>query len=124
MDHDTAAYWQGLSNRTLSLARCDDCKHWIHPPKACCPACWSDHVGQGTPSGQATLFSYLVQPLAPGGPPGIVAWAELVEQPRLLVVGELLGETPESVRIGARLTLDWVASRNIHLPVFRQEAAP
>ena len=121
-DHDTAAYWQGLGERRLLLARCTDCRHWIHPPKACCPACWSDNVGHDTPSGEATLFSYLVQPVVPGGPAVVVAWAELREQERLLLVGELKDATPETVRIGERLVLDWEASRNLWVPAFRQEA--
>ena len=65
IDHDTLSYWEGLRERKLTLTRCGDCQQWIHPPKACCPICWSDNIGHEQPSGEATLFSYLVQPIAP-----------------------------------------------------------
>jgi uncharacterized OB-fold protein len=120
LDYDTAAYWQGLSESKLVIARCQDCGHWIHPPRACCPTCWSDDIGHESPTGQATLYSYVIQQTLPGEPM-IVAWAELAEQRRLLVVAELQGATPKTVRIGAALTLEWAPSRNVHLPVFRQE---
>lgn len=122
LDRDTAPYWEGLAKRELVLARCQDCSHWIHPPRACCPACWSDNVGHDTPSGRATLYSYLVQPIAPGETPAVVGWAELEEQERLLIVAPIADVTADDVRIGAALTLDWAASRNLFLPIFRQEA--
>ncbi|MFZ4605595.1 MAG: Zn-ribbon domain-containing OB-fold protein [Caulobacter sp.] len=122
IDHDTQAYWEGLQARKLALAHCGDCQHWIHPPKACCPVCWSDNIGHEQPSGDATLFSYLVQPIAPGAPPSVVGWVELVEQPRLIVVAQILGVTAETVRIGARLHLEWVGDGPHFQPVFRQEA--
>ncbi len=121
LDRDTAPYWEGLAKRELVIARCRDCSHWIHPPRACCPACWSDDVGHDVPSGRATLYSYLVQPMAPGEPPSVVGWAELEEQERLLVVAPVADATPDTVRIGAALTLDWTPSRNLFLPIFRQE---
>ncbi|MDB5430124.1 MAG: hypothetical protein JWP35_1240 [Caulobacter sp.] len=122
MDHDTRTYWEGLAERKLTLARCGDCRQWIHPPKGCCPACWSDNIGHEQPSGEATLFSYLVQPIAPGGAPTVVGWAELAEQPRLIVVAPILDATAETVRIGAKLTLEWTGDGPYFQPVFRQEA--
>lgn len=121
VDHDTQTYWAGLSDRVLRLARCADCAHWIHPPRACCPVCWSDNIGHDEPSGAATLFTYLIQPIAPGGPPVVIGWAELVEQERLLVVAEIEGVTPETVRIGADLKLAWSEDETVPLPVFRPE---
>lgn len=123
IDYDTQTYWRGLQERTLRLARCKDCAHWIHPPRACCPVCWSDNVGHDVPSGEATLFSYILQPLAAGAPPSVIGWAELVEQERLLVVAPIENVTPQSVCIGAKLTLGWAPSDKSFLPVFLQETA-
>ncbi|MDB5715097.1 MAG: hypothetical protein JWO15_2494 [Sphingomonadales bacterium] len=121
VDRDTAPYWEGLTDRKLILTRCQDCQYWIHPPRACCPSCWSDNVGHDTPSGRATLYSYIVQPIAPGEPPSVIGWAELEEQERLLVVAPITGGSADTVRIGEALTLDWAPSRNLFLPIFRQE---
>ncbi len=121
LDHDTQAYWEGLAKRSLMLKRCRDCRHWIHPPRNCCPSCWSDNIGTETPSGRARLYSYVVQPVVPGGPPVVVGWAELEEQERLFIVAEIVGETAGTVHIGASLTLDWQDARNISVPIFRQD---
>jgi uncharacterized OB-fold protein len=118
IDHDTRVYWAGLADRLLRLARCRDCAHWIHPPRACCPQCWSDDIGDDQPSGEATLFSYMIQPIAPGGEPVVVGWAELIEQRRLLVVAPIEAVTAQTVRIGAPLRLDWKAGET-PLPFFR-----
>lgn len=120
MDHDTQPYWEGLKERSLHLARCQDCSRWIHPPRACCPACWSDNIGREQPSGEATLHTYLVQPIAPGGAPVVVGWAELIEQERLLIVAPIEGATADTVRIGQSLTLAWRDTDGGILPVFVQ----
>jgi uncharacterized protein len=123
IDHDTRTYIAGLRERRLDLARCGDCQHWIHPPRACCPACWSDNVGHATPSGKARLYTYLTQPLAPGEPPTVIAWAELVEQPRLIIVAPLVDVAPDKVEIGGDLTLCWIEQGGAAAPAFRMGAA-
>lgn len=123
IDHDTQAYWVGVANRSLRLARCRACAHWIHPPRACCPACWSDDIGHEEPSGAATLFSYLIQPIVAGGEPVVIGWAELVEQNRLLIVAPVEGVTADSVCIGARLSLEWKTAAGGPTPVFRAIAS-
>ena len=122
IDHDTKPYWDGLAEGVLRLARCAHCAHWIHPPRACCPECWSDTIITAEPSGKATLYSYLVQPVVPGGPPTVVGWAELVEQERLLVVAPIEGVDASSVAIGSQLTLHWLQTDGVFTPVFHQEA--
>ncbi len=119
MDYDTRAYFEGLRERRLDLARCKACRHWVHPPRACCPICWSDDVGRETPSGRATLFSYLVQPDKGGGEPAIVGWAELTEQERLIVVAPIVGVSADEVKIGAPLTLCWIERDGANVPAFR-----
>lgn len=120
IDHDTQAYWQGLKERKLMIARCRDCGHWIHPPRACCPVCWSDEIGHEEPSGKATLFSYLLQPIEQGGAPLVVGWAELSEQDRLFVIAPIEGASAETVSIGEPLRLEWVETGSGPQPAFRQ----
>ena len=118
MDHDTAPYWAGLRERRLVLCRCEACATWIHPPRACCPNCWSDAIGHDSPSGEAELYSYLIQPTTPGGAPEIVGWAELVEQKELFIVAPVQGMPLDNVRIGAKLTLGFEEAGDTHLPFF------
>lgn len=121
LDHDTLEYWNALGSKSLALAQCDDCGEWIHPPRACCPNCWSDRIGRNEPSGKGTLYSYIVQPTAPGAAASVVGWVELAEQQGLYVVAEIEGMTPENAQIGAPVALDWRESRNLFIPIFRPE---
>ena len=50
-----------------------------------------------------------------------MGWAELVEQPRLIVVAPILGVTAETVQIGANLQLEWTGDGPHFQPAFRQE---
>ena len=118
MDHDTAAYWEGLRESKLVLCRCNACETWIHPPRACCPSCWSDDIGHDSPSGEATLYSYVIQPVAPKQPPVVVGWAELAEQEELFVVATIEGMPLDNVRIGAKLSLEFREEGGTNLPVF------
>jgi hypothetical protein len=52
----------------------------------------------------------------------VVGWAELVEQKRLLVVAPIEGVTPQTVQIGAKLSLEWTGDET-PMPVFRALAA-
>ena len=118
MDHDTVTYWNVLREGKLVLCRCKQCQTWIHPPRACCPSCWSDDIGHESPSGRATLFSYLVQPTAPNQPPELIGWAELAEQKELFVVATVEGMPLDNVQIGAPLTLGFREQGDTNLPVF------
>jgi hypothetical protein len=118
-DHDTAAYWEGLREAKLVLNRCGQCQTWIHPPRACCPSCWSDDIVHESPGGQATLYTYLIQPTAAGQPPELIGWAELDEQDGLFIVAPVEGMPHDDVRIGAPLTLGFREQGGTNLPVFR-----
>jgi uncharacterized OB-fold protein len=61
----------------------------------------------------------LIQPIVAGGEPVVVGWAELVEQNRLLIVAPIEGVTAHTVRIGARLSLEWKTDASGPTPVFR-----
>ncbi len=119
IDYDTRAYFAGLSERRLNLARCQACRHWVHPPRACCPECWSDDIGHEQPSGKGVLFSYLLQLDKAGGEPSIVGWVELIEQERLIVVAPILGVSADKIAVGAELTLCWIEQNGAAVPAFR-----
>lgn len=123
IDHDTAEYWRGASEKRLMIARCNECSHWIHPPRACCPLCWSDDIGHQSPSGRAVLYSFTIQPNGPKGEPLIMGWAELEEQKRLLVIGPVSGAAPDAIQIDSPLSLEWIPHGDGFLPAFRLEQA-
>jgi uncharacterized protein len=118
MDHDTAPYWMGLQDGKLLLGRCRDCQTWIHPPRACCPACWSDDIGHESPSGRATLYSYVIQPTGPARSPEVIGWAELAEQRELFVVAPIIDVGIAAVPVGAKLSLELRERDGALLPAF------
>lgn len=119
MDYDTQAYWSGLAEGRLLITRCEECQTWIHPPKGCCPSCWSDNISRVEPSGKATLFSYLVAKSSGNDRTSIVGWAELMEQDRLLIVAPVIADASLQLEIGCRLELAWSEKGSIRMPVFK-----
>jgi uncharacterized OB-fold protein len=55
--------------------------------------------------------------------PFVVALIELPEQPGLRVIANVVDCDPESVRIGMRVTVQFEAHGELHVPVFAPSAA-
>ena len=132
VDRDSAPHFRGRLERRLLANRCQECGTWHHPPKPVCPACLSDRVEATEVSGQGTVFMtvFLHQgPPAEGvdySTPYPVVTVELDEQPGLRLSSTVVGSPNDDIRIGRRVTLDWIERGGAPLPVFRltgQEAA-
>ena len=125
VDHDSAAHFRGRLDRRLLLNRCSACGEWRHPPRPICPACWSDEVvpTEVAGSGEIHLAIFLHQgPPAEGvdyATPYPVVTVELDEQPGLRFTSTVVGSSNADIRIGARVTLDWIERGGTPLPVFR-----
>ena len=39
IDRDNSAYWTGGARGELLIARCADCRYYVHPPTGFCPRC-------------------------------------------------------------------------------------
>ena len=125
VDRDSAAHYRGRLERRLLLQRCDDCGTWHHPPRPMCPACWSWHVTPTEVAGTGTMFMFVLLhqgPPAEGvdyATPHPVVTVELDEQPGLRFTSTVVGVPNDAIRIGARVTLDWIDRDGAPLPVFR-----
>jgi hypothetical protein len=122
IDYDTAAYWEGAARNVLVIARCEDCKFWIHPPRAVCPKCWSDHIGREEVSGRSRVYSYTIEPDAQGGR-AVMAWVELEQQERLIVLAPLEGCQSDEVYIDLPLAVAWKDFDGVIAPVFVPRAS-
>jgi len=121
LNYDTKDYWEGCERKELIIARCGDCKHWIHPPKAVCPACWSDNIGHEKASGEATIFTFTVMPpRGEGKNASVTIWGELAEQKQLLLIADLDGGYEDGIEIGDKLELVWVDFHGFTVPGFRR----
>ncbi|MFD4406221.1 Zn-ribbon domain-containing OB-fold protein [Nocardia sp. NPDC058499] len=128
-DDVTEGFWDSLRAQRLSIQRCARCSRFNHAPSLTCPACGSEALRYEAVSGRGTVHSYTVleDPPGPGFAtlvPLVVVVVELVEQPGLLMVANLLGTEPAAVRIGAEVEVTFEKiSEDCVLPQFRPAGA-
>jgi uncharacterized OB-fold protein len=106
---DSAFFWDGLKQHRLLIRRCTRCQHLHHPPGPMCPKCHCLDWDVQQLSGRGVVHSYVIvhQPRLPGfSYPLAVALVELAEGVRL--VANLVGVTPQQVRIGMPLEVEFV----------------
>src|SRR6266540_2373661 len=125
ISHDSAAHYRARLERRLVINRCNACGTWRHPPKPCCPVCWSTDIVPTDVSGNGTI--HLVVFLHQGPPadgvdfttPHPVVTVELDDQPGVRFTSTVVGTTNDEITIGRRVTLDWIERASVPLPVFR-----
>ena len=104
----TRPFWDAAAEGRLAIQRCSSCGYWNHPPRDACDACLSESLSFEPVSGEGTVWSYsaMHQESVAGFEeevPYLTALVELDDQPMLLLVTNLPGATPQSVRIGQRV---------------------
>ncbi|WP_329251818.1 OB-fold domain-containing protein [Streptomyces sp. NBC_01478] len=115
-DADGAPFWQYAREGQLRVQTCADCAEPRFPPRPCCPHCQSFASEWREVSGRGRVWSYVFPhpPLLPdyaAVAPYNVIVVELVDAPRIRLVGNLVGEagaainslSPNRIRIGARV---------------------
>jgi uncharacterized OB-fold protein len=140
----THSFWNAAREGRLVIQRCAACRHYNHPPRTACDACLSTDLNFEAVSGRGTVWSFTVmhQKSVAGfedAAPYLTALVELEEQPLLLLVTNLPGADPASLRIGDRVhvvfePLDPLSSQGegagrevapgLMLPQFVQDPAP
>lgn len=103
-DADTAGFWEALARGRLELARCLDCRRWVHPPQERCRTCAGPLAFEPV-RGDGRIFSFIVvrRQFVPGHPPPeVIALVELDEDPAVRL-SAVLDADPAAVRIGARV---------------------
>jgi uncharacterized OB-fold protein len=121
VNQDTEFFWEGTSRHELRIQKCPACGKLRHPPGPFCPSCGHDRPEYTVASGHGEIFSYVVHhhPPVPGRRlPIVIALVELEEGVRRL--GELLDVSPDDVRIGQAVTVDWSrVDGELTIPVWR-----
>jgi uncharacterized OB-fold protein len=124
VDPTTQFFWDGLRQQKLMILRCRSCGHYIHPPRPVCRFCLGTDLTPEKVSGRGTLYSWTVavqafHPWFADKLPYIIATIELVEEPLLLIVSNIVDCAEEDLRMGLPVQ---VAFREIApgftLPVF------
>ncbi|MFN0093764.1 MAG: Zn-ribbon domain-containing OB-fold protein [Dehalococcoidia bacterium] len=104
-DDVSRPYWEAANEGRLAIQRCAACARWVHTPEAVCPGCGSSALAFQDVSGKGRVYSFTVvrDNVTKGFEdqvPYVVGLIELAEQPRLIVVTNVVGCDPERVRVG------------------------
>jgi uncharacterized protein len=129
-DSLTSFFWDGARERRLLIQRCADCDRFQHPPEPVCHHCLSFNLGAGEVSGRGTIYSFEIatqafHPWFADKIPFVIAVVELIEQPNLKLVTNIVGVDPDSaaIDVGAEVEVTWrKLDDEFTLPVFRLTA--
>jgi uncharacterized OB-fold protein/acyl dehydratase len=121
---DTEFFWAGTGIGELRIQRCGLCGALRHPPGPACLDCGATQKQEyQVAAGTGTVYSYVVHrhPPVPGKQlPIVIALVELTEGVRML--GELHGVSPEQVRIGLPVRVDFTrVDDDLVLPGWRED---
>jgi uncharacterized OB-fold protein len=110
LDELSQPFWDGVARHELVLQRCAACRNFQHPPYPECMACRSRDLTFDAVSGRGTIFtrSIVESPVVIGfqdAVPYACLFVELVEQPGLLVAGNLVDAGPYEARVGCPVEL-------------------
>lgn len=126
-DTDSAPFWEACRAHRLVAQRCADCGRWRWPPAGVCPGCQRRGAGEWTAlRGTGTVTSYVVaqralHPAFADKVPYTIVFVAPDEAPdHVLLIGNLLDEPWERVRVGLRVQVSFAdLPGGAALPMFR-----
>lgn len=101
----SAEYWAATRQHKLVVQRCMDCKTWQWGPEILCRSCGGEHLGYEQASGRGKVYSWQrawhpVHPALKNAVPYIVLLVELADAGNIRMIGNLLGDREQPVKIG------------------------
>lgn len=126
-DQWSKLYWDGAREHKLMIQRCQKCGNYNHPPAFICMGCKDRDAPLAFEqvSGRGTIYSWFIyHDTATGGfdekAPYLVVAVELVEQPRLVLISNLLNCPYDAVEIGMPVEVVWEkVNDQITIPQFQ-----
>ncbi|MBV8614994.1 MAG: OB-fold domain-containing protein [Acetobacteraceae bacterium] len=99
-------YWDGTRQERLRIQKCRGCGAWQWGPEWVCHRCHSFDLGWEEVGRRGRIYSYQrphhpVHPALAGHGPYVVVLVELPEYGNVRMVGNLLGDPRQEVRIGS-----------------------
>jgi len=118
----TRAYWTSGADGILRIARCAACGRFQHPPRPVCSRCRGRVLRSEPVTGRGVVWSWTVnryewQKDMP--PPYVLAEVELVEQPGLRLLTDIVECTIDDVRIGMEVEVCFARAGEAFIPLFR-----
>jgi uncharacterized OB-fold protein len=122
-------FWDGCAEHKLLVQRCARCGHYNHPPRVVCPACLSTELVPTRVSGRGLVDTFTI-PIQPydayyaAQVPYTLAVVELIEQPHLKMVTNIVDVDPDLVRVGMPVEVVFKqVAPGVTLPLFRVAAS-
>lgn len=102
------AFWDGLREEKLFLQRCNACQRFQWGPEWACHRCLSFDLGYAETAPEGIIYSHQriwhpVHPAMVEQGPYVVVLVELPQADGVRIVGNLLGDPQQPLRIGARV---------------------
>jgi uncharacterized OB-fold protein len=122
LDDTNRHFWTGGAEGELRFLRCQDCGHYLHPPKPRCPVCYGERIEPEAVSGDATVASFTInfQSWLPDMEvPFVVAIVEFPEQPSMRLTTNIIGCVPEDVRVGLPVHVVFEEHEDVWIPFFQ-----
>jgi len=99
-------YWDAARRGELMIQRCNRCRAWQWGPEWICHACLSLDVGWERVDARGVIYSWErvwhpVHPALESAGPYIVVLVELPHADGVRMIGNLVGDPRQAVRIGA-----------------------
>jgi len=126
LDSNNRAFWTGGLAGQLLIAHCRACGWWNHPASPVCRACLSRNVRPEPVSGRAILATYTINhhqwsPEATADP-YVIGIVELVEQPGLRQITNVVNCDLADARIGMQLQVLFHPLADVAIPLFEPAA--
>lgn len=104
----SAPHWAGLRQNTLRIQCCRKCSTWQWGPEWICHACHSFEIDWKSVEPKGTIYSWTrvwhpTHAVLNDRGPYIVVVVELPHANNVRVIGNLLGDAQQPVRIGAKV---------------------
>lgn len=121
LNADTEAFWTGGETGELRILRCTACGKYHHPPSPCCPFCSAMDPVPTAVSGKGRIHTFTINRQAWSEDmkdPFVIAIVELVEQPGLRFMTNIVNCPPEDVRIDAPVKVVFEHIEDVWIPLF------
>lgn len=114
-------FWSGLRQERLRVQRCARCSTWQFGPECLCHHCHAFDPAWVDVEAEGVIYSWErawhpVHPALQGCGPYLAVLVELPHAGRVRLVGNLLGDPAQEVRIGAAVTGQYEHHPNAAVP--------
>lgn len=124
-DQLTQFFWDGAKAHRLMILRCDRCGFYLHWPRVICKRCQSFELTPTEVSGRGSVYTFTIaeqafHPWFADKLPYVIAVVELVEQPNLKLVSNIVGCAVTDVHCGLEVEATYEQrAPELTLPMFR-----